>query len=443
VWRRVVRDSLTLSAGVAALVGLQLAYRYLAVRELSVADYGRVALLLSIFYGASVVGAYGIPATVSRLAARTHGRDNDRNLLAAATRAIAVPTLLASTVMAVATWLVTRSPADTAVAFAGIAPITWAGIYRGYIRGKGMVWQSATVQWLNIAVQTALLLALIGLDVGVGIGWVLGSFYVGNFCALAVAYVWRRRAMKRATLAPADQDDPEATVKRILGFTVWLSLANLAVLLLTVFPRLFLVQFSYREVAIFDLALLVYTIPQRLRASFLLALLPIAAVEQKKGTRITVPDNRDLVAVTCCVLAVDALLWGTHAFRIFLDSVGMSAYAGAEPLLLIILLAAPAELFFGINSGLLQAYGRSRQLAFVSVGVLGLCVAAAAGAIWLGPKYLAAVLAAAYWMLHLATRRMLTDCGVEERPVLLQTVFCRLRRDLVRLDDALPKAESL
>ena len=427
MWRLVGRDSLIFFASACSLVVLQFAYRYLSVRELSVSDYGRVALLLSIFNVATVVGTYGIPATVSRLSARTGGRRADRELLRASSIAALGPTALAVLAMTIATYAVTHSAGDALVAAVGVPPMIWALLYAGFARGKGMIWASAAIQPANIVLQMLALGAFVASGAHVGIGVVLASFYVGNGAAYAAAYLARGRAL-RAAPDSEEEPDAEATPRRIISFSAWLALANFAVLMLAVLPRVSLVRSSYREVALFDLALLVYTIPQRLRSSFLIALLPIAARERKRGTKITVPGNRDLLLVTGAFLALDALLWSTHIVRVLLSHVGMSAYVGAEPLLLIILLAAPAELFFGLNSGLLQAFGESRRLSFVAVGVLAVATALSPLAIVLGAKYLAVVLVAAYWALHLLTRHLLSRNDVTEQSVLVPALASRLRR---------------
>jgi O-antigen/teichoic acid export membrane protein len=426
MWRSVGRDSLIFFASACSLVVFQFGYRYLSIDALTVSDYGRVALLLSIFNGATVIGLYGIPATVSRLAARTNGSRRDRELLRAASLATIGPCALAVIIMTVSTYVVTRSPLDSLVAAAGVPPMIWAVLYSGFIRGKGLIWPAAAIQPANLIVQVAALAAMMACGLEIGVGWVLASFYIGNFAALAAAAAYRRLALRRAPRTD-DGPDEEATPGRILSFSVWLALANLAVLMLTIMPRASLAQSSYREVAVFDLALLVYTIPQRLRSSFLIALLPVASVERKRGTRITVPGNGDLALIAGAFLALDGLLWVTHALRFVLAHVGMSAYAGAEPLLLIILLAAPAELFFGLNSGLLQAFGQSRRLCVVSVGVLAVSAALSPLAVVLGASYLACILVGAYWMLHFLSRRMLSHSDVHEESILLSGLASRWR----------------
>src|SRR5439155_10618343 len=119
---------------------------------------------------------------------------------------------------------------------------------------------------------TGALLVLVAVGTNPGIELVLASFYAGNFAAMATgSFVARRWFRRKAT--PDDERDRDATPRGILAFSSWLSAANLAVMMLLILPRVALAHWSYREVAFFDLALLVYSLPQRLRSSFLVAVL--------------------------------------------------------------------------------------------------------------------------------------------------------------------------
>jgi O-antigen/teichoic acid export membrane protein len=218
--------------------------------------------------------------------------------------------------------------------------------------------------------------------------------------------------------AVEDPPDPDATPRRIVGFSIWLSLAQAAVTLLTLLPRLSLARIGYREYAFFDLALMIYGLPQRLRASFVIALIPVAAAEEKRGIKMKVPSRADLVVLGLLFAALDGAVWSTHALRHLFIVVGLHRYTPAEPLFIIILLAAPAELFYGVNSGLLQALGHSRSLSYAAFTVLGLSAAAVQLGYIFGAYYLCAVLVGSYWVLYATTRRALDRAGVEEVHVL-------------------------
>ena len=415
----------------------QAAFRLLAIHDLSIESYGRAALLLSVFNFALVFANFGIPAAAARLAARSTGLTRGRDVLVSVTKASVIPSLAAGLALGVTTFVLTNSIGLALVCAAGVFPMVISGVYAGFIRGRGFVWSSASVQPVNVVVQLLVLWGISASGVSVGVGWVLISFCIGNVAAfvLALAYIAR---WTRSVHEPDSPPDTQVRMRRVLGFSAWLSLANAAVIGLALIPRVALVHLSYGDVASFDLALLVYSIPQRLTASLVIAVIPLAAARQVSGRRITLPTWADAVVLMAVFVVCDAILWWTHTLRDLLNGVGLTQYAGAEPFLLIFLLAAPAELFFSIDAAVLQAFGRSRSLASLVLTVLGVSTVAALVAVQFGPNWLALLLALDYWALYLASRR-LTPPEVTRR-----SIFARLlptARGPVQLESGSPKAE--
>jgi O-antigen/teichoic acid export membrane protein len=413
MWRRVVHDTAIVISGGVAVAVLQVAFRAVAIGSVSIDTYGRAAFLLSIFNALAVVGQFGVVGAAARLSARTHGRRRDVETLRALTLAAAGPTLAAAVAMALATWAVTGSVLFAIIGALGLPPFVIACCCMGFIRGKGWIWAASSVQPANMVAQLAIFAGLVAAGVHVGVGWILGSYYLGNVAALTLGVVYVR-LFRRRDSAPDDPRDPEATPRRVIGFAGWLALANAAVLMLAVLPRVALSHVSYAELAYFDLALLIYTLPQRLKASFVMAVLPIASAEHKRGARMSVPSARDLALLTAAVGVLDAILWRTHAIEHVLDLLGAGQYVRAEPLFLIVLLAAPAEIFYGLNSGLLQALGYSRRLALAALAVLLAAAIAAPFGYFFGPYYLAVVLTCSYWALYATSRRLLAPAGIDE-----------------------------
>jgi O-antigen/teichoic acid export membrane protein len=193
-----------------------------------------------------------------------------------------------------------------------------------------------------------------------------------------------------------------------------LTLATLGITALVLVPRAAIAHFSYREVGLLDLALLTYSVPQRLMASFVTALVPIAAALRHAREDLTVPSWRDATVLAALCGAGDLILWSTHALRAVFGALSLNGYADAEPIFLIVILAAPAEMLFSLNAGLLQATGQSRRLAqaaWVAVVSFGAILYPAAH---LGVSYVAGALALSYWMLYATSRRMVFRCGVRE-----------------------------
>ena len=105
---------------------------------------------------------------------------------------------------------------------------------------------------------------------------------------------------------------------------------------------------------------------------------------------------------------------------------------------LILLLAAPAELFFTIDSAVLQAFGRSRRLALITLTVLGFSIVAALAAVQAGPNYLALLLVADYWALYLASRAF-SPSEVTRRSIVARVLFTA--RGVPHLEPGSSKAE--
>jgi O-antigen/teichoic acid export membrane protein len=403
MWTRLGHDTAIFASSAIAMALLQAAFRIVAIHDLRIADYGKAGLLIGIFNVAASVGAFGIPAATARLASRTEGFERGTELVRAAMTAAAFPATVTAVGFGAATYVITHSAWIAAASAAGVPPMVLGVVIAGFVRGKGFVWRAAAVQPANAIAQLAALVAL-SLFVHVTVGWVLASFYIGNVVALLVALVFLRSWLEGRHRG-AGRVDPEAGVRSILRFSVWLSFSNLAIMGLTLLPRIALVHVSYTDVAFFDLALLIYSIPQRLTASLVIALIPTAAAREARGETVTVPARSDALFVTAVFAAVDAVLWRTHALPELLRAVGLGKYTPAEHILLIVLLAAPAELFFSINSGLLQAFGKSRRLAAMTLSVLAVSSVLAPVCVHFGSTWLAALLAVDYWMLFMLSSR--------------------------------------
>jgi len=311
----------------------------------------------------------------------------------------------------------------------GMATIVASIVGGAFLRGRGKVWQAASIQPANGVAQLALLLAGGLAGVHVGSAWVLTSFYVGNAAACAVALVFLSSAFRAGDAAPAAPADPDAKLRSIFRFAGWMTVAALCDVALLLLPRVALVHISYREVAFFDLALIIYTIPQRITSALIVAIVPSAAQAQLRRERVAIPSRYDALALAAAVGLLDLVLWYTHALGRLLDAIGLERYGAAEGLFLIVLLAIPGQVLFGVNSGLLQAFGRSRTLALSEIGVLAASAALIPVAyVFGGGKYLAALVAVDYWCLYLVSRRVFDATEVTERSVSSWLLGAALRR---------------
>jgi O-antigen/teichoic acid export membrane protein len=176
---------------------------------------------------------------------------------------------------------------------------------------------------------------------------------------------------------------------------------------LPLLPRLWLSHISYAQVGFIDVALLAYTVPQRVTGAVFAALVPHASAASRDRNEVRVPSRADVGVVLCGLVAIDALLWTTGGLTALFRLVGLSSYTPAVHLILILVLAVPAELSYAVNSAVLSGFGESRRLAAATGAVSAVTCAAMAGAAALGATYVAALLVCAFWALDLAARRLL------------------------------------
>jgi O-antigen/teichoic acid export membrane protein len=403
---------------VLALVPLQAAFRLLSIHYLDVSTYGRVVLLISVFNTAFVL-TFGIPPAAARLAARSAGRGDDRRILVVLGQALALPTAVASIAILVATVVIGGPILAAAGGVVGMVTLAISIVAAAYLRGKGRIWHAAAVQPANGVTQLVALALPAALGFHPGSLWVLLSFYIGNVVAgvLGVTLLWG--AIHRLPGSDgAHEVDPEANPRSVIGFSLWMTAAALATSMLLLLPRIALAFGSYQEVAFFDLALILYTIPQRLTTALVLAIIPSAAQAQRERVRVAIPSRLDAAIVGFAVLGLAGVLWWSNAIPQIFDAIGIDGYSAAEPLLLILLLALPAEVLFGINSALLQAFGRSRRLAYLTVAALLFMLALTPlGIAFGGTKYFASLAVVAYWLLYVASSRAFAEGDVREEPV--------------------------
>jgi O-antigen/teichoic acid export membrane protein len=401
MWRRVGRHSVVFTGSAVVMAVLQVAFRMVAVSGLTVSDYGRVALLLSVFNVALVVGHFSVPIAAVRLAALSGPRARDPLLLRRLASSATLPAVVASLIVAAAGLAFTHDPSAAMLAALGMPPMVGAVIGAGYLRGKGLVGASALVQPANALAQLAVLAGVYLVRDRIDLVTVVAAFTVGNFAATALAVFFMVRWSRRASSTSAPT---VSSAREIVHFSAWLTTANIGIYVFTVAPRLDLLVGSYREVAFFDLALLLYTLPSRLTASFVTALIPVATDVRSRGERVVVPSRLDLVVLGLVTAAIDLVLWLAGVPHRVLEIFGLRAYDSSAGLLLILLLGVPGELFFALHSALFQAFAMPRRLALVvwATALPFLLLGPLAASV--SPSILAVLLVAAYWALGLVAR---------------------------------------
>ncbi|MFI5003827.1 MAG: hypothetical protein ACHQE6_02315, partial [Solirubrobacterales bacterium] len=279
IWRRVRRDIVLLGAGTVGVVVAQLAFRSILITALSPNAYGHLTLILSLYNTVLIIGASGIPNGASRYIAAVAPGD-DRQIVSSSIQAIAWPTLGAAAITAVVSGVLLKTPAAALLAAVGLSSLVYSVLATGILRGRGHIVAAASILPVAAVSEVTLLL-------GLRVSWLpftpnsaFAVFCIGNCIGLLAGIVC---VLRTAPPSTPDVQLPRGTdlgsvpsPRQLLGFSVWLAAATAAVVLLPLIMRVVAVIDSYTVVALIDVALVLFNIPQRMGGVIVQAVVPHA-----------------------------------------------------------------------------------------------------------------------------------------------------------------------
>jgi O-antigen/teichoic acid export membrane protein len=413
IWRGIRRDAILLGTGNIAVVLAQLGFRGILIATLVPAAYGRLSLVLAIYNSAFIVGSTGLPNSVARFLA-IGGPAQDSAIIRSALRASAIPIAFATALVATAAGLLLHSSTAALLGGVGLASLIYSLLTMGVLRGRGRMGLAASVMpTVGLAELTPL--AILWLS-GAAIT-PLSAFAVfcgGNVIGLITAVVLAKRTKPGDVAPPAPGDPSHAapTGRQLLGFSMWLALATGGVAILPLVMRSAATIDSYTVVAVVDVALVLFTIPQRLGTVLVLATTTHASQQLRKGTLRVMISRREHLVVILPFVVASMLVAFTPAVSSIFDLIGKPAYDKSVVYLALALLAGPPRILYGLVEGVLIARGQGRFLASVATSITvvaaGLIFAAAA----LGSVEIAFVMfVAAFWMIYLCGLRRVTSSG--------------------------------
>jgi O-antigen/teichoic acid export membrane protein len=382
--RAVGRDALLLGAGSVGAVLAQLAFRGLLVGLLLPAAYGRLALVLGVYNTVWLIGASGLPNAVAHKIAGAP-REQDAAIVRAAVRAGRWPTLAAALAVGAVALALLRSPVAFLLGAAGLSSLVYSLLAIGVLRGRGRAAQAACAIPSAGVAEVALLALALALGLAVTPLSAFAVFCAGNAIGLLVAatMAWRTAPARagRAREGAGERGERAApasapSARELLGFSSWLGAAAIGVAAVPLTMRFAAALHSYEAAAAVDVALVLFSVPQRIGSVIVAAVVPHATRALARGERgLGVPGRAQLPLV-----ALFALLAALVAFTPLLGwaarAIGRPAYAGSAPYLALALLAGPARVLYGVAEGVLVARRDGRFLAASSLLVAALASAA-------------------------------------------------------------------
>jgi O-antigen/teichoic acid export membrane protein len=408
LWRRIRRDVILLGAGNIGIVVAQLCFRGILVSALVPASYGRLSLILSIYNTVWILGASGLPNTVARSIAISSPA-SDSAIIRSAIRAGVGPIAVAAALIATAAGILLASPLAGLFGAIGLVGLVYSLLTMGILRGRGRMGLAASIMPIAGICELTPLAALWRSGLGVTPLSAFGCFCLGNVLSLVAGIVLVRRTSPRRSLpagtAPEQAPSPVPSPREMLGFSMWLGAATAGVAILPLIIRSAAALESYTVVAVIDVAIVLFSIPQRVGVVIVSAVVPHATRAVNKEGLDMMISRRENVLIALPFVLVAAVVAFSPIMRLLFDALGRPVYAESSKYLALALLAAPARILYGVVEGVLIAHSEGRFLALtaLSITLVAACLifaAAAAGGIVIA----FVVFVAAFWATYLVGR---------------------------------------
>lgn len=416
ILRRVRRDIVLLGAGNIGVVFAQLCFRSILIAALVPAAYGRLSLILSVYNTVWIIGASGLPSSVARYIALIAPSD-DSAIIRSAIRAGTWPTIVAAGLVATVAGVVLGSPIAFLFGAVGLSSLVYSLITMGILRGRGRVGSAASIMPIAGVGEVILLATLWGSGLGLTAISGFGVFCLGNIIGLiagiiCVMHTAPSRFNRIPGVRPSVGDNLHAhtpTSRQMLGLSLWLSLATIGIAVLPLILRLAAALDSYTVVAITDVALVLFTIPQRMGAVIVAAVVPHASrAINKEDAALTISRREHFIVIVPFVLIAIVVAFTPVVGWLF-DSLGRPEYATSAQYLALALLAGPARVLYGLVEGVLVAHDEGRFMAVNAFSIAMLASGAILAAAALGSVLMAfVVFVIAIWAIYLCGLQRIT-----------------------------------
>ncbi len=415
ILRRVLRDIVLLGAGNVGVMIAQLCFRGILIAVLLPSDYGRLSLILSVYSTVWTIGASGLPSSVARYIALIAPAE-DAPIIRSALWAGVGPTVIAAAVVATVAGILLASPLAFLCGAIGLSSLVYTLLTLGILRGRGKIGQAAAIFPLAGVCEVLLLLTIWRSGLGVTPLSAFGVFCTGNVIGLIIGVYWViRTAPSRTSGAdPTPEIAPDSipSTRQLLGFSTWLTAATLAVTMLPFVLRLAAAFDSYTVVAIIDVALLLFIIPQRMGSTIVAAVVPHATRSlDKNGSSLTISNREHCIVIIPFVLLAAVVAFTPLVGWLF-DAVGRPEYTESAGYFALALLAGPARVLYGIVEGVLVAHADGRFLATNAVAIAAAASAIIIAAAALGSTMVAfGVFVVAWWAIYVCGLRRIRRLG--------------------------------
>ena len=372
MWKEAFKNSSIVLFGVILSRFFVFFYNMLIIRELSVADYALFAFAMAVFNWVLVFSHFDLYAAVSRYVSRSMALGKMEHAWSYYRHASIMAGFFALLGIVVALLIANRRGYPffvLVVFFTGLLPMALLTVNDGYLKGLEKFGYSALVEitgGLSKLVVLGLALLIMGtVELSdVMMLFLLASllmFTVSNICIHRVKVNVTSKAIRFKT----------ATAGALFSYSKWVCFTDLMNTGILLSGNLILSYHNYKDLALFNVVILIYSIFQIGFGAITTVLIPQVSRRSANNEVVRLLGLREFVLVA---LTTSALIVGLLSFpwrqELLLLLFNKPEYKDAFVYLAILLLAFPFRLLTMTNKGIVQGIGQPKRIAYASLVTL-------------------------------------------------------------------------
>ena len=372
MWKEALKNSSIVLVGVVLSRFFVFFYNTLIIRTLSVADYALFAFAMAVFNWILVFSHFDLYAAVSRYVSKSRALGKTNEAWSYYRHALKLAVLFAMFGVVIAMLIASRPDYPFFVLFvfmSSLLPMALLTVNDGYFKGLEKFGYSAFVETSGGLIKLSVLGGALLVMGTVKLADVLVLFFLSSSLMFTVSSICTSR-LKAGAVSIA-VSFKTATAKALIDYSKWVCFADLMNTGILFSGNLILSYQNPRDLALFNVVILIYSIFQIGFGAITTVLIPQVSRRSasKEAVRLLGLREFSFVAMLTIVLIAGLLIFPWRQ-QILLLLFNKPAYVDAFGYLAILLLALPFRLFSITNKGIVQGLGQPKRVASAALCAL-------------------------------------------------------------------------
>lgn len=375
MWKQVLMGSAVVLGGTLISRLFTFLYNTMLIRELSVSDFAVFSLFMSILSWILIFSHFDLYAAVSKFVSESISKGHVKIAWNYHYNAVLLATALSVLGVAAAALLSAKIAASSLYSvffFFSLIPLSVVTVNDGLIKGYQRFSLSAYVD-VSAGFSKFIAVSAFVFMVGVlSLNDVFVLFALASSISLLLSIKFIRKL--RSVYAPLSGNADRMIIKRLMSFSKWVCLTDLANTGILLFLNLMLSFYSYQDLARFNVVVLIYSMFQLSYGAITTVLIPKIARLAAQGGKIDKLGRRDIAYMYgMTIVIVIALYYLPYQERILQLFFKKAVYYDSLQYVAVLLFVLPLRIVTMTNKGILQGLEYPGDAARASViSLLGL-----------------------------------------------------------------------